>query len=278
MRIKVILVVLAATLAAMAVNAAEIVNTGLPDGKMGALSQPSSASSIETEAADDFILSSGALITSGTFFGLIGATVPLSSISDVDIEIYRVFPNDSDTVRTITVPTRANSPSDVELDSRDAADMNMSFAATSLGQFAVLNSVATGIHPSPVQHTGGDGPASGQEVQFDVTFTTPFVLLPGHYFFVPQVVVPGGFLWLSAPKPIVSPGTPFVGDLQAWIRNEDLAPDWLRIGSDIIGTPQAGPTFNESFSLDGVFVPEPSSVSLLVGGLLALGWKLRRKK
>jgi hypothetical protein len=42
--------------------------------------------------------------------------------------------------------------------------------------------------------------------------------------------------------------------LQAWIRNSDLAPDWLRIGSDIIGgdTP---PTFNMTFSLTGASLP-----------------------
>ena len=66
----------------------------------------------------------------------------------------------------------------------------------------------------------------------------------------------GNFLYLSAPKPIVSPpGTVFAGDLQAWIRNSNLKPDWLRIGTDIIGgsTP---PTFNMTFSLSGDTVPE----------------------
>jgi len=57
----------------------------------------------------------------------------------------------------------------------------------------------------------------------------------------------GNFLWLSAPKPIVAPGTPFAPDLQSWIRNDDLAPDWLRIGTDITGQ---GP-FNAAFSLAG---------------------------
>jgi len=38
--------------------------------------------------------------------------------------------------------------------------------------------------------------------------------------------------------------------LQAWIRNANLAPDWLRIGTDIIG---AG-TFN-TFSLSGDTIP-----------------------
>ncbi len=57
----------------------------------------------------------------------------------------------------------------------------------------------------------------------------------------------GNFLWLSAPKPIVAPGTPFTPDLQSWIRNDNLAPDWLRIGSDIIGQG----AFNATFSLSG---------------------------
>ena len=114
---------------------------------------------------------------------------------------------------------------------------------------------------------------TGQEVQFSVNFTTPFNLPADHYFFVPQVDLPGGFLWLSAPKPIVAPGTSFSPDLQAWIRNENLAPDWLRIGTDIVGPPPTGgaaPTFNMAFTLDGTAVPEPSSYILLGLGLLAI--------
>jgi hypothetical protein len=53
----------------------------------------------------------------------------------------------------------------------------------------------------------------------------------------------------------VSPGNPFVGDLQAWIRNSNLSPDWLRIGTDIIGGSPA-PTFSMTFSLGGETVPE----------------------
>ncbi len=57
----------------------------------------------------------------------------------------------------------------------------------------------------------------------------------------------GHFLWLSAPNPITA-GTPFTPDLQAWIRNASLDPDWLRVGTDVVGggTP---PTFNAAFSL-----------------------------
>jgi len=55
---------------------------------------------------------------------------------------------------------------------------------------------------------------------------------------------------LSAPKVIPAPK-----DLQAWIRNSNLAPDWLRIGTDIVGGATA-PTFNMTFSLAGETVHE----------------------
>lgn len=85
----------------------------------------------------------------------------------------------------------------------------------------------------------------------------------------------GEFLWLSAPKPIVAPSTPFVPDLQSWIRNEDLAPDWLRIGTDVVGGNPA-PTFNAVFSLSGAEVPELSTLGLFVLGTLALVATRRR--
>ena len=119
------------------------------------------------------------------------------------------------------------------------------------------NTVVNGINPTPVNVTHGEGPASGEEVEITITFTPPIVLPADHYFFRPEVLVTGGdFLYLSAPKPIVAPGTPFTGDLQAWIRNSDLAPDWLRIGTDIIGGTTPAPTFNMTFSLTGETVPE----------------------
>jgi hypothetical protein len=51
----------------------------------------------------------------------------------------------------------------------------------------------------------------------------------------------------------VPPGDPFLADRQAWIRNSNLAPDWLRIGKDIIG---GATTFNMVFSLTGETVPQ----------------------
>ena len=99
-----------------------------------------------------------------------------------------------------------------------------------------------------------------------VGFTTPVLLPADHYFFRPEVLLSDGdFLWLSAPKPIVAPGTPFTPDLQSWVQNDDLAPDWLRIGTDIT---HQGP-FNAAFTLSGDVVPEPSS-HILLGSAVAV--------
>jgi len=242
-------------------------STGNPDGKMATASRPGpgpgSGANQETESGDDFILTSNTFINSSTFTGLLPAGVSLSEVSQVRVEIYRVFPKDSDLTRTPHVPTRENSPSDVEFDDRDSAEGKLAYSLTLLNpDFAVANSVDTGIHAAPHQQTGGDGPVRGQEVRFNVTFNTPFYLPADHYFFVPQVLLSNPdhhFLWLSAPKPIVAPGTPFIGDLQEWVRNADLEPDWLRVATDIVGAP---PAFNATFSLvgeldsDGDHVPD----------------------
>ena len=227
-------------------------STGNPDGKIATLSRPASPGKIQTETADDFIIvSNTTLIRQATFTGLIPAGAPLSSALNVEVEIYHVFPNDSDTNRTLHVPTRANSPGDVEIDdaTRDGLDGSLSFGVTLVNaSFTASNSVVNGIHAATNQTTFGEGRVTGEEVLINVTFNPPISLPPGHYFFRPEVLLSSGdFLWLSAPRPILAPGTPFTLDLQSWIRNDNLAPDWLRIGTDIVG---AG-AFNASFSLLG---------------------------
>jgi hypothetical protein len=279
LRLASVALVVMVLLAAQASAGSIFFSTGNPDGKMATASRPDSAGKIEIESADDFALTSAALITSATFTGLLPTGAALTDVVDVRIEIYRVFPNDSDVGRTSgspffstpQVPTRVNSPSDVEFADRSASDHNLTFTPGIINSsFTAANSVLNGIHPLPGIRTGGDGQVTGQEVQFNVLFSKPFYLPADHYFFVPQVQLSNGdFYWLSAPRPIVPPGTQFppgFTDLQEWIRNESLAPDWLRVGTDIVGGNPA-PTFNASFSIAGQAVPEPSSLTMLALGV-----------
>ena len=259
-------------------------STGNPDGLIATASRPDSAGKFEIESADDFVLTSATTLTSATFVGLLagGATV-----GEIRVEIYRVFPKDSDvgrtsgppTFSTAQAPTRVNSPSDVEFVDRDTADGNLTFSTSVLsGSFTANNSIQPGgIHPLPGQFTGGNGPITGEEVQFNVKFTVPIDLPADHYFLIPQVQVVepnGNFFWLSAPRPIVPPGTPFppgFTDLQSWTRDEFLDPDWLRVGTDIT---HQGP-FNATFSLTGL-VPEPGTLLLMGVGMGALWWRRKR--
>ena len=226
-------------------------STGNPDARIGTLSRVASPGFIQTETADDFVLTENTLIQQATFTGLIPSGAPLSSITDVEIEIYHLFPVDSTNPPSGSVPTRVNSPADVEIDSAtsDSKSGTLTFTSTVLNSsFTVSNSVVNGINRIPNQTTGGEGPVTGEEVSITVRFNPPISLPADHYFFRPEVRLSSGdFLWLSAPNPIVAPGTAFTGDLQTWIRNDNLAPDWLRIGTDITGQ---GP-FNASFSLSG---------------------------
>ena len=216
---------------------------------MAMASRPESGPNIEIEAADDVLFANPVGLTGATFVGLIP---PGATVSKVVVEIYRVFPKDSDAVRTPRVPTRANSPSDVAFDSRDSEAGSLTYTIAVLSSsFTAANSVLNGIHPKPGQTTSGEGPVSGQEVRFAVDFTPPIALPADHYFFVPQVQLDdGNFFWLSAPKPSAA-------DLQAWIRNGDLDPDWLRVGTDIVG---AG-AFNGTFALLGQVISSPLALS-----------------
>jgi hypothetical protein len=242
--------------------------TGSPNGLLGALSQRPSPGRIETETADDFLLQETTVITQATIFGLLPVGTPLDNIKDVEVEVYHIFPEDSDVARTSgpptfstpAVPTRVNSPSDVEIDTatRERTAGTLAISAQVLStNFMVSNTVVNKVSVK----TGGEGPRTGEEVKITITFTTPIILPAGHYFFRPEVLLTSGdFLYLSGPRPIVSPaGTPFpssVTDLQAWIRNANLLPDWLRIGTDIIDGATPAPTFNMAFSLTGETVSD----------------------
>lgn len=157
-------------------------SNGSPDFKMASASHPF-GTTIEAETADDFVTTGCTTITSATFDGLLPLGTPLTAITSVDVEIYRIFPLDSTTPPSGHVPTRNNSPSDVAFATRGSLASQLTFTTTVVSPSTfVANSVITGIHPVPGQTTGGDGPVSGEWVQIGVTFTTPFVLPADHYF------------------------------------------------------------------------------------------------
>jgi hypothetical protein len=250
-----------------------VFSTGNPDGKIATLSRTASTGKLETETADDFVTTHTTVINSATFTGLLVGGATTADVSDVEIELYHVFPVDSTNPPDGRVITRANSPSDNNFAAADGGLGQLSFTMKVLSaSFTAANSVLNGIN-APNQFTGGEGQVTGEEVQFDVTFNTPFTLGADHVFFRPEVNLgsAGDFLWLSAPKPIVAPGTPFMPDLQTWTRTDGpgaLAPDWSRIGTDIT---HQGP-FNAAFSLSGTVVPEPSTWALMLIGFAGLGY------
>ena len=91
-------------------------STGDPDGRIATLSRPDGGPGInETETADDFILPQFTSLTQATFTGLIPSGASLSSIKNVEIEFYHVFPTDSVNPPSGNVVSRTNSPADVEI-------------------------------------------------------------------------------------------------------------------------------------------------------------------
>ncbi len=269
----------ASALFAIPASAGTLYNNLTPNNQM-AMATRTDANAFEIETADDFTLARENNVNSASFVGMVVPGQGAFAITDVTVEIYRVFPLDSDPLRIARVPTRMNSPSDNAFDSRDSGS-GLTFTTSILNStFAALNSVQPGgIHAGNL-HTGGDGALTGQEIQFDVTFTTPFDLPADHYFFVPQVTLSNGaqFYWLSASRPISGAGTtPINPDLQVWTRDANLDPDWLRVGTDIVGGNPA-PTFNAAFSLEGSAVPEPGTIVLgFVGLALITASRLRRQ-
>lgn len=231
--------------------------TGIPDGRLGAASRRASPGKLETETADDFVLLQTTVINRATITGLVPLGTAIEDIKEVEVEFYHVFPLDS-APASGKVPSRVNSPSDVEIGSatRAGGSGTLTFSASVLNaSFTVGNTVVNDIK-LPSVPPGGEGSATGQEVEITIEFTTPVILPAGHYFFRPEVLLADGdFLYLSAPRPIVPPGDPFLGDLQAWVRNSNLAPDWLRIGTDIVGGAPP-PTFSMTFSLAGETIPQ----------------------
>src|SRR2546423_13944638 len=66
----------------------QLVSTGNPDGKLGALSRRPSTGKAETETADDFFLKQTTVISGASITGLISPATPVANIANVEVEIY----------------------------------------------------------------------------------------------------------------------------------------------------------------------------------------------
>src|SRR6476646_1449622 len=230
------------------------ITTGKPDGLLGAASRRASPGKLETETADDFTLDQTTVINRAIIVGLVPSGTQRQDIKEVEVEVYHVFPLDSAMPPSGKVPSRANSPSDVEIGTATRAGNSgtLTFSTNVLNSnFGVGNTVVNNLKVATAP-PGGEGSTAGEKVEITITLTGPIILPAGDYFFRPEVLLTSGdFLYLSAPKVIPAPK-----DLQAWIRNSNLAPDWLRIGTDVVGGGATAPTFNMTFSLAGETVPE----------------------
>src|SRR5215471_89167 len=90
--------------------------TGNPDGLMGAASRRASPGKLETETADDFTLDQTTVISRAIIVGLVPSGTQPQNIREVEVEVYQIFPLDSAVPPSSKVPSCANSPSDVEID------------------------------------------------------------------------------------------------------------------------------------------------------------------
>src|SRR3954463_7167824 len=135
---------------------ADVYNNLTPNNSMAIATRPGTPGAFEIEAADDFILGTQTNVTGASFTGLFVPGAGAASVSQVAVEIYRIFPADSNvgrtsgppTFSTSQVPTRVNSPSDVAFNSRDSGATELTFSTSVLAPtFTALNSVQPGgIH------------------------------------------------------------------------------------------------------------------------------------
>ena len=165
--------------------------TGNPDGLMGAASRRASPGKLETETADDFTLDQTTVIRRATIVGLVPSGTQPQDVKEVEVEVYHVFPLDSALPPSGKVPSRANSPSDVEIGTATRAGNSgtLTFSTNVLNSnFGVGNTVVNIIKIATAP-PGGEGSTAGEQVGITITFSSPILLPAGHYFFRPEVVL-----------------------------------------------------------------------------------------
>ena len=100
---------LAGALSIMPVSASVIYNNLTPNNAMAMASRPG-AGTFEIETGDDFVVGGTATVNSAAFTGLIfNPTGGSVSVTNLVVEIYRVFPLDSNSPPSGNVLTRASS-------------------------------------------------------------------------------------------------------------------------------------------------------------------------
>jgi hypothetical protein len=215
--------------------------SGAHDGRMAAALRPGRADLEEIESAGDFTLTRETFTRQATLTGLLPPGAGSSDVTEVVVEIDRVFTDDAPIPSDEGAPAGNDLPSEAARAGRDGEvsdmagrlELELEAVADSL---IAENSVLDGIHPLPEANMHGEGSVSREEVRFEVTFPKASGLPAGHPFFIPRWKLESGkFLRLPAPKPMVAPVTPLAPDPQDTIRNQSPALDWLRAGDDIVG-------------------------------------------
>src|SRR5262249_48143066 len=149
--------------------------TGTPDGLMGAASRRASPGKLETETADDFTLDQTTVIRRATIVGLVPSGTQAQDIKEVEVEVYHIFPLDSAIPPSGKVPSRANSPSDVEIGTATRAGNSgtLTFSTNVLNSnFTVGNTVVNNLKVATAP-PGGEGSTAGAKTGATQTFTPP---------------------------------------------------------------------------------------------------------
>jgi len=160
--------------------------TGNPDGLLGAASRRASPGKLETETADDFTLDQTTVIRRATIVGLVPSGTKPEDVKEVEVELYHVLPLGSAIPPSGKVPSRVNSPSDVEIGTATRAGNsgNLTFSTNVLNSnFGVGNTVVNIIKIATAP-PGGEGSTAGEQVGITITFSSP-ILLPGGALFLP---------------------------------------------------------------------------------------------
>ena len=100
MKRLILLVFVGGSFIAAGINAQVLYNNDFTTDQIASATRPQSGSQFEIETGDDFFLPTGGRITGATFTGLAPQGFDVSNIGNVAVEIYRVFPNDSNVSRT----------------------------------------------------------------------------------------------------------------------------------------------------------------------------------